>query len=132
MATNRVYQIELGCTHKAWWRYNVQLQCGAYNEAGDQIGFSAESRIVAEVGANLKEAPEGFDGKKKIALTSSPCHRARVLIYILPHSLPVENRLDEVPPFEVKLRIRIDGKELRTEKHMVNPWSGTSIELTLE
>ena len=132
MATNKVYQIELSSTHKAWWRYNVQLQCGACDEAGEQIGFSAESRILAEVGANLKEAPDGFDSKKKITLTSTLCHHARFLIYVLPHSLPVENRLDEVPPFEVKLRILIDGKELRTEKHSVNPWSGTSIELMLD
>lgn len=132
MATSRVYQIELSCTHKAWWRYNVQLQCGGYNEAGEQVGFTAESRIVAEVGANLKEAPEAFDAKKKLSLKSAPCHHARFLIYVLPHSLPTENRLEEIPPFELKLRILGDDKELRTEKHTVNPWSGTSIELMLE
>lgn len=131
MTSEKIYQVELRCSYKEWWRYNVQLQCGSYNATGEQIGFSSEGRIVAEVGANLKEAPEGFDGKKKLSLTSSPCHHARFLIYVLPHSLPVENRLDEVPPFELKLRILSDGRELRTEQHIVNPWSGISLELNL-
>lgn len=131
MTSEKIYQVELRCSYKEWWRYNVQLQCGSYNATGEQIGFSSEGRIVAEVGANLKEAPADFDTKQKLVLQSSPCHRARFLIYVLPHSLPVENRLEEVPPFELKLRILSDGRELRTEQHIVNPWSGISLELNL-
>lgn len=132
MASEKVYQITLHCSYKEWWRYNVQMQCGSYNEAGEQVGFTAESRIVAEVGANLKEPPTTYKATPKLALKSIPCHRARFLIYILPHTLPAESRLEEVTPFNLKIAIACNGQELHTEQYAVNPWSGASIELMLE
>jgi hypothetical protein len=38
----------------------------------------------------------------------------------------------EVPPFDITIRTMTDGAEVASEKRKVNPWSGTSIELTLK
>ena len=132
MATTKVYTIELQCSHKEWWRYNVELQCGALDAEGERVGFTATRQIIAEVGANLPVAPEKSSYKRKHTLSSAPCQQARFLLYIIPHSLPTESRMEEVPPFDITIRTMADGAELATEKRKVNPWSGTSIELTLK
>ncbi|MBQ5653504.1 MAG: hypothetical protein IIV28_01770, partial [Alistipes sp.] len=66
MATKKVYTIELQCSHKEWWRYNVELQCGALTAEGERVGFTATRQIIAEVGTNLPVAPEKSSYKRKL------------------------------------------------------------------
>lgn len=132
MANKKVYTLELHCSFKEWWRYNVQLQCGAYDERGERIGFVATGQTVAEVGAELKAAPDKGSYSRTLKLDSPACHEARFLLYIMPHTLPAESRLEQTPPFEVTLRSYCDGKECQKEVIRVNQWSGTSIERKLK
>lgn len=132
MGSKQVFGIELQCSYDEWWRYNVALQCGAFDEQDERIGFSSLRQTIAEVGANLQVAPEKGCYTRKLTLESTPCHHARFLIYIMPHTLPTENRLEQTPPFNVKIRTLCNGKEIDNEKRAVNQWSGTSIEIELK
>ena len=132
MAQEKVYTLELSCSYKEWWRYNVELQCGAFGADGERIGFTATRQTVAEVGANLPCAPDKASTQKRLQIASKPCHEARFLVYIMPHTLPTESRLEQTPPFDIKLRTSCDGVEIATEHRAVNQWSGTSFEITLK
>ena len=132
MATKKVYRVELRCTFNEWWRYNVQMQCGAFDEHNERIGFTATEQTIAEVGASLQVAPDKGSYRRTLVLESAACHHARFLIYIMPHTLPSESRLEHTPPFEISLRIACNGKEQRNEQLKVNQWSGTSIERMLD
>ena len=50
-------------------------------------------------------------------------------VYIIPHTLPAGNDIDSTRPFEAEIRISYAGRLLRTEKRMINQWSGASIEM---
>lgn len=132
MATNKVFRVELQCTYKEWWRYNVELQCGSFDADGQRVGFTTTRQTVAEIGANLPSAPDKTSYKKQLLLESVPCHEARFLIYIIPHTLPKERRLEQTPPFDIKLRTWCDGAKIATENRAANQWSGTSFEITLK
>ena len=125
------FSIEVRCSHREWWRYNVQLMCEELDAAGERVHFGTTSSVIAEVGANLKVAPAEVKVPSKISYTTEPCHTARLYLYILPHSLPTEREVDAVSPFKLTIKISCDGTVLRTEQPVVNPWGGLSLILPI-
>ena len=126
------FTVELRCRYKEWWRYNVEMMCAAFDAADRRVGFSAARSHVADVGAELREPPAGVVVPTELHLDTEPCNHALLYLYIIPHTLPAENRIGETPPFEVTLRVGCDGRPLRTEQIRVNQWGGASIQLRLE
>ena len=125
------FSIEVRCSHREWWRYNVQQMCEELDAAGERVHFGTTSSVIAEVGANLKVAPAEVKVPSKISYTTEPCHTARLYLYILPHSLPTEREVDAVSPFKLTIKISCDGTVLRTEQPVVNPWGGLSLILPI-
>lgn len=125
------FRIELRCSDEGWWHFNIELLCEARNEHGERIGFTATHSTIAEVGANLKQCPRGCAHPEAITLATPPCDHAQLFLYLIPHTLPESNRVEEIAPFPIRLTIYADGALLRTEEHMVNRWSGASIALQL-
>lgn len=125
------FSIEVRCSHREWWRYNVQLMCEELDAAGERVHFGTASSVIAEVGANLKAAPAEVKVPSKISYTTEPCHTARLYLYILPHSLPTEREIEAVSPFKLTIKISCDGTVLRTEQPTVNPWGGLSLILPI-
>lgn len=131
MSASKRYTIEVSCRDQRWWRYNVDMMCGAFDEEGQRIGFTAASSRLAEVGANLKEPPTGVKVPTKVRLETDACATARCLIYILPHSLPTEPATDENAPLPIVVQMGCNGQPLRQEEHEVNPWGGGSFSFEL-
>lgn len=113
------YRVEVQSTYAAWPDYRVEMLCAALNEAEERVGFSTAS------------SDEKAPGRAAVTLETPPCVRARLFLYVIPHVLPRENRIEVTPPFEVQVRLFNDGRALRTECHKVNPWGGLSVEIQL-
>lgn len=129
MATKEGFTIEISSRYDGWWRYNVALMCGCFDAADNRTGFASAESHVADVGANLKEKPAGAGDDRSVGLTTPPCDHPLLYIYIIPHTLPAGNDIASTKPFEITLRIACGGKTLRTEKRLINQWSGASIEM---
>ena len=125
------YAIEIRCSHREWWRYNVQLMCEELDSQGERVHFGTASSVIAEVGANLKVPPAEVKIPSKISYTTEPCHMARLYLYILPHSLPTEREVEAVSPFKLTIKISCNGTVLRTEQPIVNPGGGLSLILPI-
>ncbi len=123
------YTIDLICTDPAWWRFNVEMICGALDDEGHQIGFVTASSRIAEVGANLKSAPPRTQVATTLRLETPMCVAAKLIVHIIPHSMPAERQVAEVNPLELHLAIYCDDQLLRNEEQLVNPWSGASMTL---
>ena len=108
MAATEGFSIEISSRYDGWWRYNAALMCGCFDAGDERIGFASAESHVADVGANL------------------------LYIYIVPHTLPAGNDIADTQPFEITLRIAYGGKVLRSEKRLINQWSGASVEMRVD
>ena len=131
MKTSSGFRIELTCRYEEWWRYNVEMMCAAFDAADERIGFAAVRSQIAEAGAELRERPAGVDVPTRLSLESGACDHAQLYLYVIPHTLPRDNRIGAAAPFDLTLRIALDGRALRTERIRVNQWGGTSLRLEL-
>lgn len=125
------YLVEVHCRDKRWWRYNVELLCGTFDEEGQRSGFVASTSRIAEVGANLKEPPAGVQVPETITLETPPCTTAKLFLYVIPHSLPTERSVEAVAPLRMTIRLLCNGVLLREEVEEINPWGGASVAMQL-
>ena len=132
MAANEEFTIEISSRYDGWWRYNVALMCGCFDAAGNRTGFVSAESHVADVGANLEKKPDEAGGDRSLRLATEACDHLLLYIYIVPHTLPAGNDIGDTQPFEVDFRITCGGKPLRTEKRLINQWSGASVEMRVE
>lgn len=123
------FKIELKSRYEEWWRYNADLMCGCFDVDDNRIGFASTASDIADVGSNLKTPPEGISFSRSVVLETPPCDHLVLYVYIIPHTLPTGNDIDSTRPFEAEIRISYAGRHLRTEKRMINQWSGASIEM---
>lgn len=126
------FRIELQCSDADWWHFNVEMLCEARNERDERVGFVATHSTIAEVGANLAACPKGSGHPPKIVLQTPPCDHAQLFLYLIPHTLPESNRIEEIAPFPIRLTLYADDVQLRSEEHMVNRWAGISLALRLK
>ncbi len=132
MVNPKPFQIELSSRFEEWWRYNVVLMGAPVDAAGERLAICSVASEIAPVGSNLAAPPSAEATSRRVTLTAGPCHRLRLLIYIMPHTLPVSDDIARVAPFEVTLRISRGGKLLRKERYAVNQWSGVSLDLEID
>lgn len=128
MANKMGFTITLSSRYEGWWRYNAALMCGAFDAAGERIGFASARSDVAEVGANLALKPDGVEEGRLVELTAPACDHLMLYVYIVPHTLPAGNDIDAERPFEAELSVSFGGKHLCSEKLPVNRWAGISLE----
>ena len=132
MAEEKGFTVEITSRYEGWWRYNAVLMCGCFDAEGRRTGFASATSEVAGVGSNLREKPADTDPDRTVRLETPPCDHIVLYLYLIPHTLPADNRIDETHPFEIMLRIACGGRKLRTEKRLVNQWSGASVEMRID
>ena len=125
------YKIRITTSFEEFWRYNVALCCGCFNEANERIDFVAGEDTVAAVGSALTERPEGIGSRQSITFETPECHALQIHLYILPHSLPRERTIEDTRPFNVKIEVLHNKKCLYTERHSINQWSGDNLLLNI-
>ena len=125
-------KIEISSRYDGWWRYNAALLCGCFDAGEERIGFASAESHVADVGANLTAKPADMAGDRSLRLETAACDHLLLYIYIVPHTLPAGNDIADTQPFEITLRIAYGGKVLRSEKRLINQWSGASVEMRVD
>lgn len=125
-------RIELLCRHASWWRCNVELFCAAFDAAEQRIGFSSARSQIAPAGSELRKPPAGVAVPASLALEAPRCDHALLFLYVIPHSLPLDNRIEASEPFELQLRIDVAGRPPQTERIRVNAWGGASVRLRID
>jgi len=123
------FKIEVTSRYEGWWRYNVALMCGCFDAADQRIGFASASLHIADAGANLEKPPAEHKAGHKAVLETQPCDRLQLYIYIIPHTLPRSNDIDDTQPFEVEIALSKGARKLKKHRCRINQWSGASIEL---
>lgn len=126
------FSIEISSRFEGWWRYNAVLMCGCFDVADTRIDFASAESHVADVGANLTERPTDVAPDRSLTLETPPCDHLLLYVYVIPHTLPQSNDIEETKPFTLDLKIACDGKTFRSERLQINQWSGISLELRVE
>lgn len=124
------FTVSVECNDDAFWRYNYTVM-GSVRRAGAEVDFLKHRSEVAAVGAELGEVPAGYVKERGVRLESAEGDELILYIYIIPHTLPRENRTEDVAPLTLQLRVDY-GKSCILKRQMeINPWSGDNIELRL-
>lgn len=125
------YTIDLRSSYEELWRYNVVVECGGFDEAGERICFASEQSIIAPVGSNLLQAPKEPKHPRAMSVTTEPCDSVAAYIYVVPNTLPQSRDVADCQPFDLKVSVAADGKTIYDTVHKVNQWGGASIEIKL-
>jgi len=126
---NKGFKVAVTSRYEGWWRYNATLMCGCFDAADERTDFVSAESHVADAGANLAERPAGVEPGRKIVLETAPCDHLLLYIYIVPHTLPVSDDIDDTQPFDIEIALSYGGRELKKTRRKINQWSGASIEL---
>ena len=126
---NKGFTVEVSSRYEGWWRYNVALMCGCFDAEERRTGFESVASHIADVGANLPDRPADTDSGRTVVLETEPCDHLLLYIYVVPHTLPAGNDIDETEPFEIDVTIAYAGRKVTKSRHRINQWSGASFEL---
>ena len=126
------YTIELTCDYEERWRYNTVLMCGCFDEQEERTDFVATTSQIAPVGSQLDACPAGVDPQRTLSLVAPDCHYLMLYLYLIPHTSPSSQRIEQTPPFAVHLRICRAGTTLHDERYPVSQWGGGAFEIKVK
>ena len=126
-----VFKIEIDSRFEELWRYNLTIICACFNENGERTDFVTASSFVAPAGSKLKAAPAGFEGGRKLQLSTSPCHSIVAYVYVQTNTEPISNVIADSPAFDMKVKVSQGRAVLYNKVHKISQWGGDSIELKL-
>ena len=129
MASKFIIQIK--SSYDELWRYNLSAMCGTFDSVGERVDFVKAESFIAEVGANLKSAPDDYTAKREMKLQTEPCDSIVAYIYVVPHTLPRDRDVADCKPFDLSIKVQMGSETIYNIKHKINQWSGASIELKL-
>lgn len=124
-----IFSITVSSNYAELWRYNIAIVAACFDEENNQVDVVAERSQLADVGANLSSAEQGWMERNKLMLKTPKCAAIESIIYLIPHSLPSVREIDDAQPFEVKIVIKRGNTAVHNQVHTVNQWSGASISL---
>ncbi|MBE6214067.1 MAG: hypothetical protein E7131_05245 [Rikenellaceae bacterium] len=123
------FLVQMSCQYAELWRYNIAVVAACFDEENNQVEMVAERRDIAEVGANLTAAPEGYRLPCEVELKTSACHHIEAIVYLVPNTLPASREIAENRPFEMRVRVSREGVMLHDKIHLVNQWAGEALHL---
>ncbi|MFI3278572.1 MAG: hypothetical protein SNH13_01380 [Rikenellaceae bacterium] len=126
-----MYRIDVDCSFESVWRYNMVLMCGGYDATDEQLYVVSREDIIAEQGNEGEEVPPAVLLPRRITLDAQDAQRIRVILYIVPHTLPQQKDISQTPPFELTITVENRGDVVYHRVHHVDQWSGDSIEINL-
>lgn len=123
------FSVALNSSFAELWRYNIAVVVAGFDADGEQLEVKSAQSHIADVGANLKVAPEGYNRHRSLSVVSVPCESVEVLIYIIPHTLPSAKDIADAKPFNIHVTVSRSERSIHDAQHSVNQWSGDSITL---
>lgn len=131
MGENKTYGVEIESGFAGFWRYNIAVTCGLFDETDRQIGFVPAESTVAPVGSNLDRCPSDMPAHRRLSFTAADCDHLLMYIYIIPHTLPTAKHTGECKPFDLSVKVAYAGRVVLHEKRKINQWSGASMEIAV-
>ena len=64
-------------------------------------------------------------------INTGPCHKLRLLVYIIPESLPRQRTVGSNPDFNARLKVSADGRKVCDKTVEVSRWGGASAEFCI-
>ncbi|MEG0499393.1 MAG: hypothetical protein RR522_05925, partial [Alistipes sp.] len=105
MSEQKGFSVEVSSHFQGWWRYNIALMCGCFDAADQRTEFVSSSSQIAQVGENLTACPAEVDPARIARLEIPDCDHLALYLYIIPHTLPLDDAIAACHPFEVQLEI---------------------------
>lgn len=124
-----VFTITVSSNYAELWRYNIAIVAACFDENNNQMEVVSERSHLADVGANLRVAEDGWMARHKLSVKTPKCAAIESLVYLIPHTLPSVREIEDAVPFQVKIVIKRGSEVVHDALHQVNQWSGASIEL---
>ena len=125
-----VFTISIESNFRDLWRYNTIVMANVMRDS-EQVEILKHLREVAPIGAELSAPPEDYDDNRKIKLQSVDADALTLYIYIIPHTLPVEQEVSAAKPFELDVKVKHGGRIIYTHRYMINQWSGENISIAV-
>ena len=136
------FKIVVSSKFEELWRYNVIVVCELCSADGERIDFISQESVVAPAGSNRTAPPIDYDIKRDISFESGDGDYVNLLVYVIPHTLPLTNDIYKTRPFHLTVKVS-SGKEiilivkivdekkevLVNQVFKVNQWSGDNITL---
>lgn len=127
--TNRIYKISVSSDYIQWWRYNIFLTVVGYDPDGKITSYDSTSDKTYEIGGDASQriAPAGSQKHRTVEVSSKPCHRAEIYLYIIANTFPESTEIKDSPPFKIALTTMSDDKTIGTTEYDVNQWGGLTL-----
>lgn len=130
------FSVEISSDYDQLWRYNIAVTCGCFDDHGKggdnpRTDFVSAEDFIAPVGSNLQCRPDNYSPDRTIRFTTIACDYLLMYVYVIPHTLPAEQRIADCEPFTLRITARRGNAIIYDKLHSANCWSGASIELRL-
>lgn len=131
MGKKEGFRVEMSSKFEEFWRYNLLVTCGCFDENDNRVGFASADDEVAPVGSNLEQCPEGYPAGRVVGFDADACHHLVMFIYVIPNSIRLGAIGDE-QAFNLDLRVLCGEQVVAYRKLEVNRWAGATFELRID
>ncbi len=128
-----MYTIEVESSFEQMWRYNTIIMCGGYASApsSEQLYVVSSKDIISDIENPIECQPDNYALPRRVILEAKAADNIRVIVYIVPHTLPLGRDVEQLPPFDAEVKIQCGTEVVYNTTHKVNQWGGASIEIKL-
>ena len=123
------FKVSVSSRFEELWRYNVDLVCELCSADGERVEFLSQESHIAPVGSNLAAPPVDYDCDRTLKCECRDGDYLNILVYVIPHTLPVSNTLAQIRHFPLTIKVEKDGKGVLSRAFEINQWSGDNIAL---
>lgn len=124
------YTIVINSDFEELWRYNIAVMASV-RSGDEEVEFLKHTSEVAPVGAELAEAPKGYNSNRRVELHTKAGKALTLYIYVIPHTLPRTTDVTDAKPFELEVEVKHGTERLFHRMAEVNQWSGENIEIVV-
>ncbi len=128
-----MYKIDVESDFEQLWRYNTIVMCGGYDSppSSQQLYVVSSKDIISDIENPIECEPVGYTLPRRVTLEAEAADHIRVIVYVIPHTLPLGREVEHYPSFDVDVKISRMGESIYHATHNVNQWGGASIEIKL-
>ncbi len=131
-----MYCIELSSGFEELWRYNLLVTCRGLDNDDNELYVTGDEKVTSETFQSdlikLPAPPEDFKPEDlTLMLKCEDAPRIDIIAYVVAHTLPENRRVEDSPPFYLRVQVTRNEEEIYDELHEVNQWGGLSAYIDL-
>ena len=83
-----IFTIRLRSSYGELWRYNIVVECGGFDAAGERSCFASAQSVIAPVGSAVTPAPAPPTHPRALSVTPAAGEASAADLEVLPNTLP--------------------------------------------